>query len=105
MPVPPAVRIEKTLTSGQWGILSFLVSEVALFGTLIVMANNDQPGVIGDVGTALGRSGINIGSFALGRVEKGAVGVIAVDEAPGLEAAVREIEKVKAVKEAVVVRL
>ena len=79
--------------------------EAPLFGTLIVMANNDQPGVIGDVGTALGRSGINIGSFALGRVEKGAVGVIAVDEAPGLEAAVREIEKLKAVKEALVVRL
>jgi len=35
-PVPPAVRPEATLSAGQWGMLSFLVSEMALFGTLIV---------------------------------------------------------------------
>ena len=35
-PLPPAVRPEVTLSAGQWGMLSFLVSEVALFGTLIV---------------------------------------------------------------------
>ena len=35
-PVPPAVRPEVTLSAGQWGMLSFLVSEVSLFGTLIV---------------------------------------------------------------------
>src|SRR2546425_6545467 len=35
-PVPPAIRPEITLSPGQWGMLSFLVSEVALFGTLIV---------------------------------------------------------------------
>src|SRR4029077_12308565 len=35
-PVPPAIRPERTLSPGQWGMLSFLVSEVALFGTLIV---------------------------------------------------------------------
>jgi cytochrome c oxidase subunit 3/cytochrome o ubiquinol oxidase subunit 3 len=34
--VPPAIVPERTLSPGQWGILSFLVSEVALFGTLIV---------------------------------------------------------------------
>src|SRR5689334_18078450 len=35
-PTPPAVRPERTLSPGQWGMISFLVSEVALFGTLIV---------------------------------------------------------------------
>jgi cytochrome c oxidase subunit III len=35
-PVPPAIRPEQTLSAGQWGMLSFLVSEIALFGTLIV---------------------------------------------------------------------
>jgi cytochrome c oxidase subunit III len=35
-PVPPAIRPERTLSPGQWGMISFLVSEVALFGTLIV---------------------------------------------------------------------
>jgi cytochrome c oxidase subunit 3/cytochrome o ubiquinol oxidase subunit 3 len=36
LPVPPAVRPEHTLSAGQWGMISFLVSEVGLFGTLIV---------------------------------------------------------------------
>jgi cytochrome c oxidase subunit 3 len=36
LPVPPAIVAERTLSPGQWGLLSFLVSEVALFGTLIV---------------------------------------------------------------------
>jgi cytochrome c oxidase subunit 3 len=35
-PIPPAIRAERTLSRGQWGMVSFLVSEVALFGTLIV---------------------------------------------------------------------
>ena len=35
-PVPPPAKPERTLSPGQWGMLSFLVSEVALFGTLIV---------------------------------------------------------------------
>ena len=35
-PVPPAIRPERTLSAGQWGMVSFLVSEVALFSTLIV---------------------------------------------------------------------
>jgi hypothetical protein len=36
-PVPPAIAPERTLSPGQWGLASFLVSEVALFGTLIVV--------------------------------------------------------------------
>src|ERR1700756_2418154 len=35
-PVPPAIRPERTLSPAQWGMVSFLLSEVALFGTLIV---------------------------------------------------------------------
>jgi D-3-phosphoglycerate dehydrogenase / 2-oxoglutarate reductase len=79
--------------------------EAPLEGTLIVIANDDRPGVIGDVGTALGRHGVNIGSFALGRHGHDAVGVISVDEADGLDAAVKEIRGLKNVKEAVVARL
>ena len=41
--------------------------EAPLEGTMIVICNNDQPGVIGDVGTILGRHGVNIANFALGR--------------------------------------
>jgi cytochrome c oxidase subunit 3/cytochrome o ubiquinol oxidase subunit 3 len=36
LPLPPAIAAERTLSPGQWGLLSFLVSEVALFGTLTV---------------------------------------------------------------------
>jgi cytochrome c oxidase subunit 3/cytochrome o ubiquinol oxidase subunit 3 len=36
VPVPPAIVPERTLSPAQWGLISFLVSEVALFGTLIV---------------------------------------------------------------------
>ncbi len=35
-PVPPAISPERTLTAPQWGMASFLVSEVAFFSTLIV---------------------------------------------------------------------
>jgi len=79
--------------------------EAALSGTLVVTANDDRPGVIGEVGTTLGRHGVNIASFALGRMGEGAVGVIGVDETPGLDRAVKEIRGLKNVKEAVTVRL
>ena len=36
LPLPPPVVPERTLSPGQWGVLSFLVSEVAIFSTLIV---------------------------------------------------------------------
>jgi D-3-phosphoglycerate dehydrogenase len=83
--------------------------EAPLSGTLLIIANDDQPGVIGDVGTILGRHGVNIASFALGRGAKGAIGVVNVDEDAGrdgaLDAALDAIRQVKAVKEAWVVRL
>ena len=75
--------------------------EAPLSGTLIVMANDDRPGVIGDVGTALGRHGVNIAQLrARAATTRGAVGVISVDEAEGLEAAVKDMRGLKAVREA-----
>ena len=46
------------------------------------MANTDEPGLIGRIGTDLGESGINIGGFMLGRESpKGkAVSFISVDQ-------------------------
>jgi D-3-phosphoglycerate dehydrogenase len=38
-------------------------------GFLIFMKNQDVPGVIGHVGTVLGRNAINIANFSLGRRE------------------------------------
>ena len=79
--------------------------EASLSGTLVVMDNEDRPGVVGGVGTALAREGVNIASFALGRSEAGAVAVIGVDEHPGLENAFAEIRKVTGVKEVRLVKL
>ena len=83
--------------------------EAPLSGTLLVIGNDDQPGVIGEVGTLLGRHKINIANFALGRNETGAVGVVNVDEeaspSGSLESALKEIRRVPAIREAWLVRL
>jgi len=54
--------------------------EAPLAGALIVIRNQDTPGVIGEVGTVLGKHGVNIANFALGRDAHGALGVVNVDE-------------------------
>jgi len=51
--------------------------EAQLEGTVLYLRNNDEPGVIGHVGTTLGKHGVNIATFALGRREA-AVGAEAV---------------------------
>jgi D-3-phosphoglycerate dehydrogenase len=83
--------------------------EAPLDSTMIIIANDDQPGVIGEVGTILGRHGVNIASFALGRSSTGAIGVVNVDEDAGapqrLDKAVEELRKVAAIREAWLVRL
>lgn len=74
--------IEGTVFEGSSPRLTLLDGveiEAPLGGTLILIANNDQPGVIGEVGTILGRHGINIASFALGRSEGGAAAVVRID--------------------------
>ncbi len=88
-------------------LLDGVAVEAPLEGTLIVLANDDRPGVIGEVGTILGRQGINIGTFALGRGPAGAVGVVSVD-APGGDIddrVVDEVRRASAVRSAVVVRI
>ncbi len=83
--------------------------EAPLTGTLLVVTNDDRPGVIGEVGTILGRHGVNIASFALGRENSSAVGVVNVDAErnppEALEAAVEAIRRAPNVRDAWVVRL
>jgi D-3-phosphoglycerate dehydrogenase len=43
--------------------------EAQLEGTMLYLRNNDKPGVIGHVGSTLGKHGVNIATFALGRRE------------------------------------
>ena len=80
--------------------------EAPLDGTMLVMCNNDQPGVIGDVGTVLGRHRINIATFALGRDGDRAIGVVIVDEtSPISDAVLSELAKIPAVREVRLVRV
>jgi D-3-phosphoglycerate dehydrogenase len=81
--------------------------EAPLGGAMLIIENDDQPGVIGEVGTILGRHHVNIANFALGRSERCAIGVVNVDETPmstGLDEAVQEIRRVAAIRKAWVVR-
>ena len=61
-------------------------------GHMLVTRNRDVPGVIGHVGTVLGRSGINISRFHLGRQERGgeAMAVIETD-GPADDATLEEL--------------
>ena len=43
--------------------------EAELAGTLVVIRNQDVPGVIGRIGTILGEASLNIANFALGRAK------------------------------------
>ena len=90
--------------------------EAPLEGTLLIINNEDQPGVIGVVGTILGRHGINIGSFSLGREPESdagqssgqAIGVINLDarqDSDTLDAAVKELRSVPAIRRLCVIRL
>jgi len=56
--------------------------EAELTGQMIYIVNTDAPGFIGALGTALGKHGLNIATFNLGRrQEKGeAVALVAVDD-------------------------
>lgn len=49
-------------------------------GKMIIMRNNDVPGVIGQVGSILAQENINIADFRLSRGKDGALAVILVDE-------------------------
>lgn len=79
--------------------------EAPLEGTQIIIENNDQPGVIGAVGTVLGRHGVNIATFALGRSAAGAVGVVGVDQSTLPDGVLEELRAIPAVTSAEVVHL
>jgi D-3-phosphoglycerate dehydrogenase len=85
--------------------------EAPLEGTLLIISNTDQPGVIGAVGTLLGRHRVNIASFTLGRDPQCAgcaIGVVHVDEAPDgmvTDDVLAEIRKIPGIQSVFRVRL
>src|SRR6266567_4319121 len=82
--------------------------ESLLEGTILYLRNHDEPGVIGQVGSTLGRLGVNIATFALGRREatRGAeaVSLVRVD-GPAQDSILNEIRQIKAITEARIFRL
>lgn len=58
------------------------VFEIEPEGNLLVIENNDSPGVIGHVGTSLANNAVNINRFELSRNKKGgrAMALVVVDE-------------------------
>jgi D-3-phosphoglycerate dehydrogenase len=92
-------------TSPRLVMMDGIAVEAPLEGTMFVMRNTDTPGVIGSVGTILGKHGVNIANFALGRNGGEAIGVVIVDETAPIPAEVLdELQKVPAVREARLVR-
>ncbi len=56
-------------------------------GVVFILENRDRPGIVGHVGTLMGRHGVNIASMSLSRNEAGgsAVTVLNLDSAPGAD--------------------
>ncbi|OGH04782.1 MAG: phosphoglycerate dehydrogenase [Candidatus Lambdaproteobacteria bacterium RIFOXYD1_FULL_56_27] len=79
------IAIGGTVLGRQRGRLSYLngfVFEVEPQGRILAVENRDLPGVIGHIGTVLGRNGVNIQQFELSRNVKGgeAMALVLVDE-------------------------
>lgn len=75
-------------------------------GIVLIMQNQDVPGVIGQVGTLLANHGVNIGEWRLGRIRPGgeALSFINLDSEPE-ESVLHELADIPAVTQARVVRL
>ncbi len=82
--------------------------EAQLEGTILYLRNRDEPGVIGQVGSTLGKLGVNIATFALGRREasRGAQAVSLVRLDGEVSASILEpIRGIPAITEAKLIRL
>jgi D-3-phosphoglycerate dehydrogenase / 2-oxoglutarate reductase len=95
-------RVEGTLFGNRAprlvGIFGVRV-EAELAPRMIYIVNSDEPGFIGALGSALGRHGINIATFNLGRRAEGgeAVALVAVDDpiTPDVAAELRQLPGVR----------
>ncbi len=78
-----SIRIEVDTETGNFPVLGAMVldkprllqvenisCEATLGGNLMYARNDDVPGVIGFLGTCLGKNGVNVANFALGRQEE-----------------------------------
>ena len=75
-------------------------------GVLLVIENRDRPGIVGHLGTLMGKHGVNIAGMSLSRNEEGgeALTILNLDAAPG-DALVKELLAETDIKSAQVVEL
>jgi D-3-phosphoglycerate dehydrogenase len=75
-------------------------------GDMLVLMNNDKPGVIGGIGTLMGQSGINIARMQFGREKQGglAMSIVSVDS-PISDALMDKVRKLPNVLSAKQVRI
>jgi D-3-phosphoglycerate dehydrogenase len=80
--------------------------EVVPTGVLFIFVNKDKPGVVGYIGTLMGRHKVNIASMSLSRDEAGgsALTVLNLDSVPGPDV-LAEIAKDPDITEVKVVKL
>jgi D-3-phosphoglycerate dehydrogenase / 2-oxoglutarate reductase len=75
-------------------------------GYLIIASNIDQPGMIGQVGTLLGKNGVNIAGMEVGRNKAGEKAVMVLNiDGPVSDKVLKELEKVKGIHSAKLVSL
>ena len=72
-------------------------------GEMLVLMNNDKPGVIGGIGTLLGENGINIARMQFGRESAGgrAMSIVSIDShvSPAVMERIRKLPNVLSVKQ------
>ena len=87
------------------GIDGFSVDAVPS-GHLIIASNIDQPGMIGQVGTVLGKNNVNIAGMEVGRNKLGEKAVMVLNiDGPVSEKVLKDLEKVKGIHSAKLVSL
>jgi D-3-phosphoglycerate dehydrogenase len=76
--------------------------EISPDGNMIIIQNEDKPGIIGNLGTLLGKHNINIAAMTFGREREGgrAISVLNVDSVISSEVAdqIKKIENILSVK-------
>jgi D-3-phosphoglycerate dehydrogenase len=106
-------KVTRTVTGSVFGGTLLRIIEIDGFnievtpqGSVLVIFNDDKPGVIGSVGTVCGRHNINICTMGVGQkpAEQKAMLAVSLDKEPG-EEAVDELGKLDFVNEIYVCKL
>ncbi|HWR88803.1 MAG TPA: phosphoglycerate dehydrogenase [Dissulfurispiraceae bacterium] len=80
--------------------------EIVPEGSMLFMYNNDKPGVIGNIGTLLGKNGINIGRMHFGRETAGGLAISVVNiDSPVTEQIIADIKSLPNILDIKVINL